>query len=164
MRPDVKIAKDNNCSYKIQRKEFNMIRDSELFTVDDLKNILKDFKITNVTVYEDFEIVFETENNKKITMFHENWCCENVYIYSKTDNLDILIGKTIFDVTETISDDTFDRDAEDNLISFTWTFYKFFYKGLDNKTEEIEIIWLGASNGYYDEGVDLRCEEKEITI
>jgi hypothetical protein len=139
-----------------------MIRDSELFTVDDLKNILKDFKITNVKIYEDFKIVFETENNKKITMFHENHCCENVYIYSKTDNLDILIGKTIFDVTEEVSNDTFDRSVEDD-ISFTWTFYKFFYKSLDNKTEEIEIIWLGTSNGYYDEGVELRCKEK-ITI
>lgn len=136
-----------------------MIRDSELFTVDDLKNILKDFKITNVKIYEDFKIVFETENNKEITMFHENQCCENVYIYSKTDNLDILIGKTIFDVTEIVSNDTFDTDAEDD--SFTWTFYKFFYKGLDNKTEEIEIIWLGTSNGYYDEGVELRCKEKK---
>lgn len=139
-----------------------MIQDSELFTVDNLKDILKSFKITDVKIDENFEIVFKTENNKKITMYHECVCCENVFIYSKTDNLDILIGKTIFDVTETVSDDeSFDKDTEDfyNQDCFTWTFYKIFYKGVDNKTEEIEIIWFGTSNGYYDEGVQLRCEE-----
>lgn len=147
-----------------------MIPDSELFTVDNLKDILKSFKITDIKIDDIFEIVFETENNKKITMFHKSECCEKVFIYSKTDNLDILIGKTILDVTETVleRDETFDRDIEAqynqnmNMFTFTWTFYKFFYKGVDDKTEEIEIIWFGTSNGYYDEGVQLICEE--ITI
>lgn len=139
-----------------------MIHDSELFTVDNLTDILKSFKITNVKTDKNFEIVFETENNKKITMFHEQNCCENVFIYSKTDNLDILIGKTILDVTETfLEDETFDRSIEEeyNQVFFTWTFYKFFYKGIDNKTEEIEMIWFGTSNGYYDIGIQFKCEE-----
>jgi hypothetical protein len=140
-----------------------MIPDSELFTVDNLKDILKSFKITDVKIDETFEIVFETENNKKITMFHEDDCCENVFIYSRTDNLNNLIGKTILNVTETVLEpnETFDRSIEEqyNQDIFTWTFYKFFYKGVDNKTEEIEIIWFGTSNGYYDIGVQLKCEE-----
>ena len=141
-----------------------MIQDSELFTVDNLKDILKSFKITDIKIEESSEIVFKTENNKKITMFHENGCCETVFIYSKTDNLNILIGKTIVDVTETVlADHTFDRFLEAQYDdSFTWTFYNFFYNGVDDKIEEIEIIWFGASNGYYDEGVQLSCEE--ITI
>lgn len=139
-----------------------MIHDSELFTVDNLTDILKSFKITNVKTNENFEIVFETENNKKITMFHKQNCCEDVFIYSETDNLDILIGKTILDVTEIfLEDETFDRSIEEKYkqVLFTWTFYKFFYKGVDNKTEEIEIIWFGTSNGCYDEGIQFKCEE-----
>jgi hypothetical protein len=141
-----------------------MIQDSELFTVDNLKDILKSFKITDVKI--NGEIIFKTENNKKITMFHEQSCCESVFITSKTDNLNILIGKTIVDVTETVlPNHTFDRSIEaqyDDDNSFTWTFYKFFYKGVDDKTEEIEIIWFGTSNGYYDEGVQFKCEETTI--
>lgn len=150
-----------------------MIKDSELFTVDNLKEILKSFKILNVKIEESLEwdkkinrnIVFETENNTKITMFHDQGCCEQVFIYSKTDNLNTLIGKTIFDVTEKVSNpnETFDEQTEAYADDrFTWTFYKFFYKDCDNKTEEIEIIWFGTSNGYYDEGIQLKCEE--ITI
>ena len=143
-----------------------MIQDSNLFTVDNLKDILKSFKITNVKITENKKIVFETENNKRITMFHEEDCCEKVFIYSKIDNLDVLIGKTIFDVTENISDvnETFNEETEKQYADdfFTWTFYNFSYKNCDDKTEKIEIIWFGTSNGYYDQGVQLVCEEIEL--
>lgn len=143
-----------------------MIQDSELFTVDNLKDILKSFKIVNMKIDEEKEeIIFETENNKKITMFHDQHCCESVCIYSETNNLDVLIGKTIFDVTETVLDPgvSFHKDIEEKALqqydSFTWTFYKFLYQNCDNKTESIEIIWFGASSGYYNEGVQFKCED-----
>lgn len=140
-----------------------MIKDSNLFTVDNLKELLKSFKITSIEIIDVHEIIFKTSNFCKITMFHKYNCCELVRIYSTPQNIDVLVGKNISDVTETVNYDSFDEEFEKKTIKdengFTWTVYNFSYEENDNEIKKIEIIWFGTSNGCYDEGVQFKCED-----
>lgn len=63
-------------------------------------------------------------------------------------DLDDLVGSPILAAEE--SSNSEDDKPSDDSESWTWTFYRFrTAKGL------VVIRWLGESNGYYGEGVDL---------
>lgn len=99
---------------------------------------------SNVYVNEDkTEIIFE--NDEEIyTFYHEQDCCEYVYVEDITGDLSDLVGAPLTFVEVSCSDGGSEYD------SATWTFYKFAtVKGW------VDIRWLGESNGYYSESVDL---------
>jgi hypothetical protein len=73
-------------------------------------------------------------------MYHQQDCCESVYIESIEGELPHLINAAIVMAEEVI-------DGGDE--GETWTFYKFgTIKGY------VTIRWVGSSNGYYSESVD----------
>lgn len=101
------------------------------------------------------EISFYSLSNKKVyVLMHDQDCCESVYIDDIEGNLDDLIGTPIIDAEEVCNtEDTFGREMYE---SFTWTFYKFkTIKGY------VTIKWLGESNGYYSESVDLNIRDMD---
>jgi hypothetical protein len=84
--------------------------------------------------------------------FHEQDCCESVYIEDICGDLSDLESTPILNVEEVISNK---YDTEDSpkpctdYDSCTWTFYKFStIKG------SVTVRWFGESNGYYSESVD----------
>jgi len=92
-------------------------------------------------------IVFTTED-ATYKMYHEQSCCENVYIESINGDLADLVGNPILmaeEVTETCETDDHD--------SYTWTFYK-----IGTIKGTVTIRWNGVSNGYYSESVEIRKE------
>lgn len=104
---------------------------------------------TFTSVYQvDIEqLVFENAEGKFV-FYHEQDCCENVRIEDVVGDLQDLAGSPIL-----MAEECSNEGAED--VEGTWTFYKFAtIKGY------VDVRWLGESNGYYSEKVDLSYEAK----
>jgi hypothetical protein len=129
------------------------VRAEERFTLDDMKGQV----FTKVYVTDNkYEMIFE--NDEFIfTFYHEDDCCESVYIDDITGDLNDLVGKPLDIVEVARHEDTMPQgmDLKKPEDSFTWTFYKFAtIKGW------VDVRWLGDSNGYYSEEVDFKGERK----
>jgi len=88
---------------------------------------------------DDEAIIFKTEN-KKFYMFHNQECCEQVYIS------DIVGEKNspILKAEETSNSEYIEYG------SLTWTFYN-----ISTVKGTVTLTWRGESNGYYSESVDI---------
>jgi len=95
----------------------------------------------------DDEITFTTSSGLVYKLYHEQDCCENVYIESIVGDLQDLVNTPILRAEESKSVSIFDPDKDD--CSTTWTFYK-----LATINGYVDIRFCGSSNGYYSEGVD----------
>lgn len=101
----------------------------------------------------DRKIVFFTEDGFKYSMYHEQHCCESVYVESIVGDLEDLVGEEILVAEEATGDTPSDSKAEP-YESYTWAFYK-----LASRKGYIDIRWLGESNGYYSESVSIVKEK-----
>lgn len=95
---------------------------------------------------DDDRLIFRTSEGEEYRMYHEQDCCENVYIEDVVGELSDLVGSPLL-VAEEVSNDLGPRDTYDE--SYTWTFYKF-----ATIRGSVTIRWYGTSNGYYSESVD----------
>ena len=100
---------------------------------------------TRVYQLEDDQLFFEKEDGTVVLFYHEQSCCEHVYIESVVGELEDLIGVPIEVAEERTSHSHNDYD------SITYTFYTFrTIKGT------VDVRWVGTSNGYYSESVDIK--------
>jgi hypothetical protein len=104
------------------------------------------------------DIVFTQDDGKQYRMYHQQECCEEVYIESIVGDLADLVGNPILvaevvqrsgDVSEQVTDRFNQSDG-------TWTFYK-----IATIKGHVDIRWVGSSNGYYSESVDFEEEAIE---
>lgn len=100
--------------------------------------------ITEIQNNDDRELIFTFSNGEVYIMFHEQDCCEDVYIEDIAGNLYDLIDSPLTMAEEVINEDSTD------YTSITWTFYK-----LATVKGYVTIRWCGESNGYYSESVDI---------
>ncbi|TQN84387.1 UNVERIFIED_ORG: hypothetical protein FHU00_3968 [Citrobacter freundii] len=85
------------------------------------------------------------------TFFHEQVCCENVWIEDIAGDLDDLKGEPLTEA-EVVTEEC---DVGDNYQ--TWSFFKFgTSKGC------VTVRWCGESNGFYSECVSLKRELTEV--
>lgn len=100
----------------------------------------------------DETIMFTTSDGAHYELYHEQDCCEEVYIESVVGDLNDLIGTPLLVAEESCSNAHPDGGATlQKNDSFTWTFYKFAtIKGW------VDVRWYGESNGYYSEKVNFR--------
>lgn len=98
-----------------------------------------------------YEIEFITDTKDRYLMYHEQECCEAVYIEDICGDLNDLLNSEILEA-EGISDTMEIPCSEEKYRyyeSVTWTFYK-----IGTRKGSVTIRWCGTSNGYYSESVD----------
>jgi hypothetical protein len=106
--------------------------------------------MVSVENLDDAELIFTADTGLKFVLYHEQDCCESVYIESIVGDLKDLVGFPILVAEESTSKSPLNVDSE---ISTTWTFYKFAtIKGY------VDVRWQGQSTGFYSESVDMRIE------
>ena len=88
-------------------------------------------------------IIFTTECGRVFEMYHDQNCCESVYICDVVGDVPDLIGTPILMAEESTKD-----DPENDELGM-WTFYK-----LATRKGYVDLRWYGSSNGYYSVGVD----------
>lgn len=109
--------------------------------------------LINVENLNDDAILFTVDDGKTYKLYHDQDCCESVYVESIVGSLSDLADSPILMAEEVSSDGTPPVDPGDaEYGSYTWTFYK-----LATAKGYVDIRWYGSSNGYYSESVDF-CE------
>lgn len=97
----------------------------------------------------DGDALFFIVTDKGTLVFcHYQDCCESVCLEEIVGDKDSLIGEEILLAEEVSSGD---EPAPEYGESFTWTFYK-----IQTMNGDITLRFLGTSNGYYSEAVDVR--------
>ncbi len=97
----------------------------------------------------DGEMTFVTADGQRFMFAHMQDCCESVSIEDIVGNLQNLVGSPLLQAEEVSGVTPVEFDEGDHE-SVTWTFYKF-----ATRKGYVDVRWLGESNGYYSEGVDL---------
>lgn len=101
---------------------------------------------TSVKQIENSALVFHCVDGQIFTFYHEQDCCEDVYIQDVVGDLVDLENWPLLEAEEVVSR----MSSEEACESGTWTFYKFAtIKG------HVNVRWNGQSNGYYSESVSL---------
>lgn len=105
---------------------------------------------TFTSVESDGDTVTFSNDKVRYVLYHDQDCCESVYVEEIIGDLDDLVGYPIWVARE---DSNTDGPEMPNEESYTWTFYNFAtIKGY------VTIRFLGTSNGYYSEDVSCRKE------
>lgn len=141
--------------------------------------------LTNIDQKDDDErVVFTCDDGSIYEMYHTNDCCESVYLADVCGNWDNLLNSPIIEAFETTNtNDESDTEKAENVLyvreqlrealitdpeyitmrqheeqadSLTWTFYR-----LATAKGDVVLRWIGESNGYYGESVDLHLLESE---
>jgi hypothetical protein len=99
------------------------------------------------------EIMLTTASGKVIKIFHDQDCCESVHIEDTEGNWHELIGKVIVEATQEESHEG--EPPSEYSDSWTRTTLRF-------KVDDATVIsrWIGESNGYYSETVDIEMVAK----
>jgi len=99
-------------------------------------------------------ITFFIEDRPMYTFHHEPDCCESVTIESIVGDLSDLENSPIL-----LAEATTQTSCTEDGDSITYTFYKFATaKGY------VDVRWIGESNGYYSEDVDLFDHTSNNTV
>lgn len=94
---------------------------------------------------EEQEVHFIDNEGTTYVLYHDQDCCEYVYLQDIEGDFRDLVGSPIL-LSEEVSEDRPPLDEHEG--SYTWTFYKFAtVKGY------VDLRWYGSSNGYYSESV-----------
>ena len=95
-------------------------------------------------------MLFETAEGERFMFAHQQDCCETVRINDIVGDLQDLVGEPLL-ISEEVKGAT--EPDEEHYESYSYTFYKF-----ATRKGYVDVRWLGESNGYYSESVELFVE------
>jgi hypothetical protein len=111
--------------------------------------------LTRIDITPEKENVYFTTNEGTVyDMYHDQDCCETVRLEDMAGDLNDLLNSPVLQSEEYRSRDSYNPALEDDD-SFTWTFYR-----IATVKGYVTLRWLGTSNGYYSETVQLRQLDK----
>ena len=96
---------------------------------------------------EENQILLTTRSGRKFLVYHEQDCCETVAISDQDGNFDNLIGKPLIEARDFAVDTGESESDYDSQTTTTLVFR------VDDQT--VISRWVGDSNGYYSESVDI---------
>ena len=100
--------------------------------------------LVDILVKED-AVYFRTLDGFVIRFFHEQDCCESVWVEDIEGDINDLLHSRLLTAEELVKDGR----EEEEFGSTTWTFYRF-----ATRKGFVTIRWCGQSSGYYSERVD----------
>lgn len=98
---------------------------------------------------QDAEVTFVFEDGTRAKMYHEQDCCESVYLAEIIGDPDDLLYEPLV-LAEDVSNEAQYDGGDTAYGTCTWTFYR-----LGTRNATVTFRWYGSSNGYYSERVDL---------
>ena len=107
---------------------------------------LRGWTLTACHSVDNEQLEFTLSDGRKFHLYHEQSCCESVYIEDINGDLEDLVGEPLR-IAEEVSN--YDGGVPEDSESYTWTFYR-----LATIKGYVTIRFLGTSNGYYSETVD----------
>lgn len=99
---------------------------------------------TKVTFY----CVDNSNQEFKYEMYHDQDCCESVYLADVVGDLEDLYTQIIKAEEVTNREDETPHGGDED--SYTWTYYN-----LATQQGYVQFRWFGSSNGYYSESVSV---------
>lgn len=122
---------------------------SEQTSIDRVLGVLQGHTIVSIEGMEKGgeEVKFTRSDGAVVEMSHLQDCCEHVRIVDVNGDPSDLIGSPLVLAVESQSGDW---PVGDDVESYTWTFYRF-----RTANGDVDVRWLGESNGYYSESVDV---------
>ena len=109
-------------------------------------SVLKGKTIIGIKKIDQEELQFTCDDGSKYSLYHDQDCCEQVYIEDICGDMNDLLNSPILVAEEVSNRD--DKPKYEYDDSYTWTFYK-----LETAYGFVTIRWYGSSNGYYSESV-----------
>ena len=108
---------------------------------------------------ESTEILFYDNIGKIYKMYHEQNCCEKVYVEDICGEIEDLINSPITKASEDTNSKRNSYDVDDNEDMMKWTFYN-----IGTEKGSVTIRWYGESNGYYSVSVDMEeVKDNEVS-
>ncbi len=108
-------------------------------------DLLKGRILTAIIGKEDDTVVtFVCDNGQRFKLYHEQDCCEYVWLAEVIGDMQDLIGTPLLVAEEVSGESITTMDTGE-----TWTFYK-----LATIKGAVDLRWCGQSNGYYSEAVN----------
>ena len=108
-------------------------------------------KIINIEVSDDKGTLKIVTEQYVFEFYHYQECCEGVCIEDINGEWSDLIGEVC-----TLAEESYNTEEPSFCVSQTWTFYKF-----GSVKGTVVVRWLGESNGWYSESVDLKVSFRE---
>lgn len=115
------------------------------------KTIIKIYNEHKLPVEKNCDEVYFETNNEIYKFYHEQACCESVYLEDIIGDLNDLLKSPILHAEEIVND-----PSHILINSETWTFYI-----LRTIKGEVLFRFYGTSNGYYSERISIEKISKE---
>lgn len=96
------------------------------------------------------EVTIKFTDGTCLKFYHQQDCCESVYLEDFDITPEWLIDSKIISVEERISRSGEEISHYDSTYSYTWSFYV-----IKTSSSTMVLRWYGESNGWYSETVDI---------